>query len=62
MTLDLYGYLYADRLDEIADRMDAVRTARTVKSRTSVQDHADFLRTSGQLIKLPISADGLGAQ
>jgi hypothetical protein len=42
MTLDLYGHLYADRLDEIADRMDAARTARTVKSRTSVQDHADF--------------------
>jgi len=61
MTLDMYGHLYADRLDEIADRMDAARTARTVKSRTSVQDHADFLRTSGQLIKLPISAEGPGA-
>ena len=60
MTLDLYGHLYADRLDEIADRMDAARTARTVNSRTSAQDHADFLRTNGQLIKLPISADGLG--
>jgi integrase len=42
MTLDLYGHIYADRLDEIADRMDAARTARTVKSRTSVQDHANF--------------------
>jgi integrase len=61
MTLDMYGHLYADRLDEIADRMDAARTARTVKSRTSVQDHADFLRTNGQLIKLPISSDGPGA-
>ena len=42
MTLDLYGHLYADRLDEIADRMDAARTARLAKSRTSAQDHADF--------------------
>ncbi len=24
MTLDLYGHLFGDRLDEIADRMDAV--------------------------------------
>jgi integrase len=61
MTLDLYGHLYADRLDEIADRMDAARTARTDKSRISAQDHADFLRTNGQLIKLPISAEGPGA-
>jgi integrase len=62
MTLDLYGHLYADRLDEIADRMDAARTARSTNSRTSVQDHADFLRTNGQLIKLPTSADRPGAQ
>ena len=40
MTLDLYGHLYADRLDEIADRMDAARTAHTGKSWTSAQDHA----------------------
>ena len=26
MTLDLYGHLYSDRLDEIADRMGAART------------------------------------
>jgi hypothetical protein len=25
MTLDLYGHLYGDRLDEVADRMDAAR-------------------------------------
>jgi integrase len=30
MTLDLYGHLYGDRLDEVADRMDALRTARTL--------------------------------
>jgi site-specific recombinase XerD len=62
MTLDLYGHLYPDRLDEIADRMDAARTARTATSRTSAQDHADFLRTNGQLIKLPISNNRPGAQ
>jgi integrase len=39
MTLDLYGHLFADQLDEVADAMDAART--------SAQDHADFLRTSG---------------
>ncbi len=26
MTLDLYGPLYPDRLDEISDRMDAARS------------------------------------
>lgn len=41
MTLDLYGHLYGDRLDEVADRMDAVRTARRVQP------------TAGDLIKLP---------
>jgi hypothetical protein len=28
MTLDLSGHLYGDRLDDVADRMDALRTAR----------------------------------
>jgi hypothetical protein len=42
--------------------MDAARTARSTNSRTSVQDHADFLRTNGQLIKVPISGDGPGVQ
>ncbi|WP_375497182.1 tyrosine-type recombinase/integrase [uncultured Jatrophihabitans sp.] len=28
MTLDLYGHLYGNRLDEVADRMDALRSAR----------------------------------
>lgn len=28
MTVDLYGHLYGDRLDEVADRMDTLRTAR----------------------------------
>jgi integrase len=37
MTLDLYGHLFGDRLDQVADAMDAARR--------SVQDHADSLRT-----------------
>ena len=50
MTLDLYGHLYADRLDEVADAMDADRTASRADSQRILADH---LRTSGQLIKLP---------
>lgn len=42
MTLDLYGHLYADRLDEVADAMDAARRANRAHSR---QVLADFLRT-----------------
>ena len=38
MTLDLYGHLFADQLDEVADAMDAARTA------------ADCLRTSGPVV------------
>jgi integrase len=45
MTLDLYGHLYGDRLDEVADRMDALRTSRGLS--------ADFLRTEPQLIMFP---------
>ncbi len=45
MTLDLYGHLYGDRLDEVADRMDALRTSRGLP--------ADFLRTDAQLIMFP---------
>jgi integrase len=37
MTPDLYGHLFADQLDQVADAMDAART--------SLQDHADFVRT-----------------
>lgn len=40
MTLDLYGHLYGDRLDEVADRMDALRAARRIP--------ADSLRTPPQ--------------
>jgi len=37
MTLDLYGHLMTDQLDQVADAMDAARR--------SFQDHADSLRT-----------------
>ena len=37
MTLDLYGHLITDQLDQVADAMDAARR--------SFQDHADSLRT-----------------
>lgn len=49
MTLDLYGHLYADRLDEVADAMDAARTASHADS---PENFADYLRTNGKLIKL----------
>jgi hypothetical protein len=32
MTLDLYGHLFGDQLDQVADAMDAARS--------SVQDHS----------------------
>ena len=40
MTLDLYGHLFPDQLDEVAMAMDAARTA------------ADFLRTNAPVIDL----------
>lgn len=45
VTLDRYGHLYGDQLDDLADRLD--RAASDVKLPL-----ADFLRTSGDLIKL----------
>jgi len=38
MTMDLYGHLFADQLEKVADAMDAARTA------------ADFLRTNDATI------------
>jgi integrase len=46
MTLDLYGHLFGDRLDEVADALDAA-------ARASRESSADFLRTKPKLIKLP---------
>jgi hypothetical protein len=42
MTLDLYGHLFENQLDEVADAMDAARAA------------ADFLRTNGSVVDLAI--------
>jgi len=36
MTLDLYGHLYGDRLDEVADRMDAARERSRTQAGSSV--------------------------
>jgi len=55
MTLDVYSGLFDDDLDAVADRLDAAsRTARGLP--------ADYLRTGGQLIKLPQQADTNTAQ
>jgi hypothetical protein len=49
MTLDLYGHLYADRLDEVADALDAARTASGADSQ---QILADYLRTKPAVVPL----------
>jgi integrase len=46
MTLDLYGHLFADRLDDVAAALDAA-------ARTSRENSADFLRTKPKLITMP---------
>lgn len=38
MTLDLYGHLFPDQLDDVADRLDAI-------GRAAAETAADFLRT-----------------
>jgi hypothetical protein len=35
MTLDLYGHLLADQLDEVADAMDAARAAGAAARRAT---------------------------
>jgi integrase len=55
VTLDQYGHLFGDDLDAIADRLDA--QARTVRGLL-----ADYLRTDGQLIKLPSAGPEATAQ
>lgn len=42
MTLDLYGHLFPDQLDDVADRLDAI-------GRAAADQIADFLRTSGEV-------------
>ena len=42
MTLDLYGHLFPDQLDDVADRLDVIGRAAAANS-------ADFLRTSREV-------------
>jgi len=42
MTLDLYGHLFPDQLDDVADRLDVI-------GRAAAKIPADFLRTKGVL-------------
>jgi integrase len=48
MTLDLYGHLFPDQLDDVADRLDVIGRAA-----------ADFLRTSGEVRPLTGEAASL---
>lgn len=49
MTLDLYGHLFGDQLDDVADRLDvAAGMARELL--------ADQVRTGGRLVRLPAPA------
>ena len=54
MTLDVYSHLFADELEDVADKMDQERTARRLS--------ADSLRTNGKLINLSRSTHGPTAQ
>ena len=46
MTLDLYGHLFPDQLDDVADRLDSI-------GRAAADQTADFLRTSAAVTALP---------
>jgi hypothetical protein len=52
MTLDLYGHLFPDQLDEVADRLDVI-------GRAAAENLADSLRTNGHVRVLPRVAAGL---
>jgi integrase len=49
MTLDLYGHLFPDQLDDVADRLDAI-------GRAAADRAADFLRTNEEVVPLAPSA------
>jgi Phage integrase family len=56
MTLDVYSGLFDGDLDGVAAAMDAAWTnAVHTSAQTTAQDHADSLRTNGQLIKFESS-------
>ena len=45
MTLDTYGHLFEDRLDEVASAMDAARAAEREKAAASAREVAEDLMT-----------------
>lgn len=51
MTLDLYGHLFPDQLDDVADRLDLI-------GRSAAEVSADFLRTKGP--ETPLKARAVG--
>jgi len=52
MTLDLYGHLFPDQLDDVADRLDVI-------GRAAAEVSADFLRTRSEIAPLQPKAVGL---
>jgi hypothetical protein len=54
MTLDLYGHLYADQLDEVGERLHEAAMAAAAKSG---EIPADFLRTEAVSILNPTIAE-----
>lgn len=52
MTLDLYGHLFPDQLDDVADRLDAIGLA-------AAESSADYLRTRGHAAPASLKAVGL---
>jgi len=50
MTLDLYGHLFGDQLDDVADRMDAAASVAQGLL-------ADQARTTGRLAQLHAAPD-----
>lgn len=52
MTLDLYGHLFPDQLDNVADRLDVI-------GRAAAEAAADFLRTKPEITPNPPEVVGL---
>ncbi len=47
LTLDLYGHLFPDRLDDLADRMDAAVCAPEVPQDNEERARGTYYRRSG---------------
>ena len=56
MTLDLYGHLFPDQLDQVADRLDAA--ARAVVYPLCTRDVADPITNSPKTAKNPLLGKG----